>query len=871
MASTMATMVGVEASLVLERRCAALSSLATCCLLQFEENFAAFGHAFVSVLAMSEFFGPDLGATYPTMSIYGGPLYTEFLGPFYANGSGGSFPTTSPTAAAVSPDSVLHPDWGDTAVQDLQDIWMNPEESLSHKYRSTVERDDVAQIEELASLFVFRAKTSRRPVPYYTGLSPATTPTATPCPEPVDEATLQSASTPTHHDIKILAREEEEEDDDLKDWINGMTDDLDISSMLQEASNDLLSCTDEENLSAMTSTGQLTCGQTPESDHAVLFAGEELQSSQFVASLARQDDKFKTMDLATTNEGQTEGPFPCLLSELQPPKPGSPATELLPPAYDDACANYPDLPSNPEEPMSSKCTSVVQRDDLAEIAAVATLFVHHAKHSQRHLPYYTCQSPAGSPPSTPHLVMDGLSVGEDVQNLAERAEEEDLADWVNGMCGTGNLFMHQGEDIQGLATKVDKEDTQDFVSETSGDQSTPTPLMHQGEDIQGLATRVNKEGTQDFVNETCGDKGENTQGLAKKVDKEDTQDFVNGTCGDKSTPTTLSLMHQGEDIQGLTKTIDKKERTQDFVSETCVDQDLQDIQGLAKRVDREDTQDFVNETCGDNIQGLAKKVNKEGTQDFVSETSGDQSTPTALMHQGLATKVDKEDTQDFVNEICGDQSIPTTLMHQDIQALAKKGIKRGTQDIVNETCVDKSIHGLENKDNSLVTGMCGESQEKVPATLMGQDADIQAKKVEEDQGNLANEIDMEAKTDEPKKREGKWWDLRTKRAKMATDKTNGSNNDKNDTKKGKKWWRRASKKESEGKNSDSNSEAESRNKWWRIFRKKQSQEKGHGKQEEKITTDSRTKWWKRGNKSEKNQDGMDDKTNGKSRGWCICM
>ncbi|XP_078699600.1 uncharacterized protein LOC144926556 isoform X4 [Branchiostoma floridae x Branchiostoma belcheri] len=787
MASTMATMVGVEASLVLERRCAALSSLATCCLLQFEENFAAFGHAFVSVLAMSEFFGPDLGATYPTMSIYGGPLYTEFLGPFYANGSGGSFPTTSPTAAAVSPDSVLHPDWGDTAVQDLQDIWMNPEESLSHKYRSTVERDDVAQIEELASLFVFRAKTSRRPVPYYTGLSPATTPTATPCPEPVDEATLQSASTPTHHDIKILAREEEEEDDDLKDWINGMTDDLDISSMLQEASNDLLSCTDEENLSAMTSTGQLTCGQTPESDHAVLFAGEELQSSQFVASLARQDDKFKTMDLATTNEGQTEGPFPCLLSELQPPKPGSPATELLPPAYDDACANYPDLPSNPEEPMSSKCTSVVQRDDLAEIAAVATLFVHHAKHSQRHLPYYTCQSPAGSPPSTPHLVMDGLSVGEDVQNLAERAEEEDLADWVNGMCGTGNLFMHQGEDIQGLATKVDKEDTQDFVSETSGDQSTPTPLMHQGEDIQGLATRVNKEGTQDFVNETCGDKGENTQGLAKKVDKEDTQDFVNGTCGDKSTPTTLSLMHQGEDIQGL------------------------------------------------------------------------------------ATKVDKEDTQDFVNEICGDQSIPTTLMHQDIQALAKKGIKRGTQDIVNETCVDKSIHGLENKDNSLVTGMCGESQEKVPATLMGQDADIQAKKVEEDQGNLANEIDMEAKTDEPKKREGKWWDLRTKRAKMATDKTNGSNNDKNDTKKGKKWWRRASKKESEGKNSDSNSEAESRNKWWRIFRKKQSQEKGHGKQEEKITTDSRTKWWKRGNKSEKNQDGMDDKTNGKSRGWCICM
>ncbi|KAI8495862.1 hypothetical protein Bbelb_262780 [Branchiostoma belcheri] len=739
MASTMATMAGVEASLVLERRCAALSSLATCCLLQFEENFAAFGHAFVSVLAMSEFFGPDLGATYPTMSIYGGPLYTEFLGPFYANGSGGSFPTTSPTAAAVSPDSVLHADWGDTAVQDLQDIWMNPEESLSHKYRSTVERDDVAQIEELASLFVFRAKTSRRPVPYYTGLSPATTPTATPCPEPADEATLKSTGTPTHHDIKILAREEEGEDDDLKDWINGMTDDLDISSMLQEASNDLLSCTDEENLSAMTSTSQLTCGQTPKSDHAVLFAGEEMQSSQFVASLAREDDGFETMDLATTS-GQAERPFPGLPSELQPAKPGSPATELLlPPAYDDASANYPDLPSNPEEPTSSKCTSVVQRDDLAEIAAVATLFVHHAKHSQRHLPYYTCQSPAGSPPSTPHLMTDSSSVGEDVQNLAERAEEEDLADWVNGMCGTGNLFMHQGEDIPGLA-------------------------------------------------------------------KEDTQDFVNEICGDQSIPTTL--MYQGEDASGLSKKVDKEERTQDFVSETCVDQDLQDIQGLAK-------------------------------------------------------KVDKEDTQDFVNETCGDQSIPTTLMHQHIQALAKKGNKEGTQDIVNETCGDKSIHGLENKDNSLVTGMCGESQEMVPATLMGQDADIQVKKVEEDQGNLANEIDMEAKTDEPKKREGKWWDLRTKRAKMATDKTNGSNNDKNDTKKGKKWWRRASKKESEGKNSDSKSEAESRNKWWKIFRKKQSQEKGHGKQEEKITTDSRTKWWKRGNKkSEKTQDGMDEKTNG---------
>ncbi|CAH1254783.1 Hypp1411 [Branchiostoma lanceolatum] len=301
----------LEPSLVLERHCTAWSSLTTCCLLQFEEDFAVFGYDFCVSLAMSEFFEPSLGGTYPTMSIYSGPLYADVFGPFYGIESGGSFPTTSPT---VSSDSVLPPGLEHKIVHDLQDIWLDPEESLTGKYHSTVEREDVTQIEELARLFVFRAKTSRRWLPYYIGLSP----TETPYPELQVQATESPGATPTHDDIRVLARDDKE--DDMEDWLNGMTDDLDISSVLQEAGCDLLSCSDGENMSVAKSTGQFTSGQTPEGDRSVLIGCEEPQSSHCVASFIEEDDKSETADLATTtNYSQAERPLPCLLSERQSP------------------------------------------------------------------------------------------------------------------------------------------------------------------------------------------------------------------------------------------------------------------------------------------------------------------------------------------------------------------------------------------------------------------------------------------------------------------------------------------------------------------------------------------------------------------------
>ncbi|XP_078603817.1 uncharacterized protein LOC144877662 [Branchiostoma floridae x Branchiostoma japonicum] len=521
-------------------------------------------------LAMSEFFGPDFDGTYPTMSIYGGPLYAEFLGPFYANATAGSFSTTPSTAEPVGSHPDL-PGWEDKAVQDLQDIWLDPEESLSNKFHSTVERDDVPQIEELARLFVFRAKSSQRWVPYYTALSP----TATPCPEPEVKAT-EAGATPTDQDIRILAREEDEEDD-LKDWINGMNDDLDISSMLQEAGCDLLSGADEEDLSAVTSISQLTSGQTPECDRSVLIGCEETQSNQCDTPFEEEDDKSATMDLAATYNSLAEQPMPCLPFESQSPanapKSSSPATELLlTPVYDDACAHYP---SCAEEPPSPKCASVVERDDWVMIAAVATLFVYHAKHSLRHVPYYTCQSPAHTPPATPRLVMDGLSGDEDVQSLARRADEEDIADWVNGMCGTGDqptptTLLHQGEDVHSLATKIGKEDTQDFVNETCGDQSTPTKFLQQ-------------------------DKG--VHGHAKEIYKEDTQSFVNETCGDKSS--TTSLMHQGDDVHRLEK------EEQDNLNVTLMCGPSHQMAPAALTVQDADTQ--------------AKKGDKEGQGKLIDE------------------------------------------------------------------------------------------------------------------------------------------------------------------------------------------------------------------------------------------------------------
>ncbi|CAH1254769.1 Hypp1407 [Branchiostoma lanceolatum] len=945
----------LEPSLVLERHCTAWSSLTTCCLLQFEEDFAAFGHDFCVSLAMSEFFEPSLGGAYPTMSIYGEPLYADVLGPFYGIESGGSFPTTSPT---VSSDSIQPPGWEDKTVQDLKDIWKDPEESLLSKYTSTVERDDVPQIEELARLFVFRAKTSPRWLPYYTGLSPTETPcpelqvqatespgatpthddirvlarddemqdvedwingapdldissmlqeagcdlfscsdgenmsvatstgqftgdqtpegdligceephdlnissvlqeagcdqlsvsdgenmsvatdsvlfpgwgdktvhhdlqdiwmdkeesyhstveredvtqieelarlfvfraktsprwlpyytglspSETPCPELQVQATESPGATPTHDDIRVLARDDEMQD--VEDWLNGAPD-LDISSMLQEAGCDLLSCSDGENMSVVTSIGQFTSGQTPEGDRPVLIGCEEPQSSQCVASFTEEDDKSDILDLtSTTNDSQAERPLPCLLFERQSPvntpKPSSPATELLlTPVYDDSCARYPDHPSCAEEPPSPKCTSVVERDDWAMIAAVATILVFRAKHSLRHVPYYTCQSPAGTPLSTPRLAVEGSWVHEDVQSLAKRAEEEDIADWVNGMCGTG-------EDVQGLAKKVDQEDTQEFVNEMCDDQSAPATLMHQDQDLQvGLAKKVDKEDTQEFVKEMCGDQStptslihQDVQGLVKKDDKEEIQDFV----GDQSTPTTL--MHQGKDLQGL-----------------------------PKEVDKEDSQDFVSKTCGDRATV----------------------TPTTPTHKGedvndLAKEVFKESPRDLV------QTTPTALLYQDAQGLEK-----------------------EEQDNSVLTDMCDDSHQTVPTTLTGQNEDTQAKTVDkEDQGKLVTEKDTKAKTDEPKKRGGKWWDLRIKRERMVTGRTNGSNNDKKDAKERRKWWRRVFTRKNGGKTSGNDSE------------------------NEETTKDSNTKWWKIGSKnSVKSQDGpgIDDKK-GKIRGRCICM
>ncbi|CAH1253431.1 Hypp1180 [Branchiostoma lanceolatum] len=669
--------------------------------------------------------------------------------------------------------------WEDKTVHDLQDIWMDQKES----YHSTVERDDVQQIEELARLFVFRAKTSPRWLPYYTGLSP----TETPCPELQVQATESPVATPTHDDIRVLARDDEMQD--VEDWLNAAPD-LDISSMLQEAGCDLFSCYGGENMSAATSTGQFTSGQTPEGDRPVLIGCEELQSSQCITSFIKEDD---IVDLATTtNDSLAEQPLRRLPFECQSPvntpKPSSPAAELLlTPVYDDACAHYPDQPSCAEEPPFLKCTCL-QRDDWAMIETVATMFVFHAKHSPRHVPYYTCQSPAGTtpstprlaaeeswvnpyftcqspagtPPPTPRLAAEESWVHEDVQSLAKRAEEEDIADWVNGMCGTG-------EDVQGLAKKVDQDDTQEFVHEMCDNRSAPATLMHQ--DIQGLA---------------------------KKVDREDTKEFGKETCGDQSTPTTL--MHQD---------------------------------ALSKIDDKEEIQDFVN---------------------------GDQSTSTTLMHQGkdlqdLSKEADKEDPQDFVNKTCGDRATPTTPTHkgEDVNDLAKKVVKENPQDLVQTTptaLLHQDAQGLEKveQDNSVVTDMCGASHQMVPTTLTGQAEDIQAKTVDkEDQGNMVTERETKAQTDdEPQKREGKWWDLRIKREKMATDRTGGSNDEKKDAKEGRKWWRRIFTRKSGGKTSGNDNEASSRKSRWKIFRKKQLHEKGL--KDGRTTTESKTNWWKRGSK-----------------------
>ncbi|CAH1253426.1 Hypp1177 [Branchiostoma lanceolatum] len=833
-----------------------------------------------------------------------------------------------PTVLIGCEESQSSPGCEDKTVQDLQDIWKDPEESLSSKYHSIVEREDVPQIKELARLFVFRAKTSPRWLPYYTGLSP----TETPCPELQVQAAESPGATPTHDDIRVLARDDEMQD--VEDWLNAAPD-LDISSMLQEAGCDLFSCSDGENMSAATSTGQFTSGQTPEDDSSVLIgceephdldissmlqeAGcdllsysngenmsaatsngqftsnqtpegdrpvligcEEPQSSQCVASFIKEDD---SVDLATTtNDSQAELPLPRLLFECQSPvnttKPSSPATELLlTPVYDDSCAHYPDQPNCAEEPPFLKCTSV-QRDDWAMIETVATMFVFHAKYSPRHVPYYTCQSPAGTTPSTPRLAVEGSWVNpyytclspagtppstprlaaeeswvhpyytcqspagmplstprlaaeeswvhEDVQKLAKRAEEEDIADWVNGMCGTG-------EDVQGLAKKVDEKDIQDFVNEMCNGQSTPATLMHEDQDVQDLAKKVNKEDTREFVKETCGDQStpttlmhQDVQGLSKKDDKEEIHDFVSG---DQSTSTTL--MHQGKDLQDL-----------------------------SKEADKEDSQDFVNKTCGDRATV----------------------TPTTPTHKGedghdLAKKVVKENPQDLV------QTTPTTLLYQDAQGLEK-----------------------EEQDNSVVTDMCGASHQMVPTRLTCQDEDIQAKTVEkEDQGNLVTEKDTKAKTNDPKKRGGKWWDLRIKREKMATNKIDDSNIDKKDAKEGRKWWRRIFTRKSGGKTSGNDSgcpwrcacnkaacvalytfeylggggthvaeedggvfqlrpNEEPRKSRWKIFRRKRSQEKGNGMENEETTKDSKTKWWKRGSKKTgKSQDGTE-----KRGGWC-CM
>ncbi|XP_066272339.1 uncharacterized protein [Branchiostoma lanceolatum] len=485
------------------------------------------------------------------------------------------------------------------------------------------------------------------------------------------------------------------------------------SHICREEPQDLLSCSDGENMSVVTSSGQFTSGQTPAGDRSVLIHCEEPQSSQRVTSLVEGDTKTETVDLATTTDSQ-EQPLPCLPLECQSPvntpKSSSPATEvLLTPVYDNACAHHPDHPSCAEEPPPPKCTSVAFR----------------AKHSPRHVPYYTCQSPAGTPSSTPRLAVEGLWVHEHVQSLAKRTKEEDIADWVSGMCGTG-------EDIQGLAKKVDEEDTQDFVNETCGDQTTPSALLQQ-----------------------------NVRSLGKKIEKEGIQNFVNS---DQSTPT--KLMYQDKDLQGISK------------------------------------------------------------------------------------EVDKEDPQDFsISKICGDRVTPTTHKGEDVNDAVLVKVKENPQDLVQTTTASLSqqdVQGLgkEEQDTSVITGMCGASHQMVPTTLTGQDEDIQAKAVDkEDQESLATEKHLKAQTDEPKKRGGKWCDLRTERERMARDRTDGINNDKMDEKKGRKWWRRVFTRKSGGKTRGSDSDkkdAKEGRKWWRrVFTRK------------------------RGGKTS----GSDS---GKRRGWCIC-